>query len=94
MADYLGAAVAAMLITSTMTAYAIAARISVVSRVADRALARKIDHAAGALGPCGAQHERGCIPSRAVPRALEIGLGTATLDPTHKARSRPWISPH
>jgi hypothetical protein len=42
LADYLGAAAAAILITWSMTAYAIAAHIPVVSRMADRALARKL----------------------------------------------------
>jgi hypothetical protein len=42
MADYLGAAAAAIMITSTMTAYAIAARIPVISGVADRSLVCKL----------------------------------------------------
>jgi hypothetical protein len=42
MADYLGAAAAAILITSTMTAHSIAAHIPVVGDVADRALVRKL----------------------------------------------------
>jgi ER-bound oxygenase mpaB/B'/Rubber oxygenase, catalytic domain len=41
-ADYLGAAAATILITSTMTAYAMAARIPVLSRSADRSLIRKL----------------------------------------------------
>src|ERR1700689_2289105 len=40
--DYLGVAAAAILITSTMTTYAIAAHIPVISGVADRALVRKL----------------------------------------------------
>ncbi len=42
LADYLGAAAATILITSTMTAYAIAARIPVLSRLADRSLVHKL----------------------------------------------------
>jgi hypothetical protein len=41
-ADYLGAAAAAILITSRMTVYTIAAHVPVVSRVADRSLVRKL----------------------------------------------------
>ena len=41
-ADYLGAAAAAVLITSMMSAYAIAAHIPFVNGVADRALVRKL----------------------------------------------------
>jgi hypothetical protein len=41
-ADYLGAAAAAILITSRMTVYTIAAHIPVVSGVADRSLVRKL----------------------------------------------------
>jgi hypothetical protein len=41
-ADYLGAAAAAILIASRMTAYSIAARIPVISVVADRSLVRKL----------------------------------------------------
>jgi len=41
-ADYLGAAAAAILIASTMTAYALAARIPMISRSADRLLIRKL----------------------------------------------------
>jgi len=42
LADYLGAAAAAILIGSRMSAYAIAAHIPVISGVADRALVRKL----------------------------------------------------
>src|SRR6202167_3179621 len=42
MADYCGAAAAAILMTSRMTAYAIAARIPLVKEVADRSLVRKL----------------------------------------------------
>jgi ER-bound oxygenase mpaB/B'/Rubber oxygenase, catalytic domain len=42
MADYLGAAAATVLIASTMTAYALAAGIPVISRSADRSLVRKL----------------------------------------------------
>jgi hypothetical protein len=42
MADYLGAAAAAILITSRMTAYTIAAHIPVISGAADRSLVRKL----------------------------------------------------
>ena len=41
-ADYLGAAAAAILIASTMTTYALAARIPMISRSADRLLIRKL----------------------------------------------------
>jgi ER-bound oxygenase mpaB/B'/Rubber oxygenase, catalytic domain len=41
-ADYIGAAAAGVLIASRMTAYAIAARIPVISRAADRGLVRKL----------------------------------------------------
>ena len=41
-ADYLGASAAAILIASTMTAYALAARIPMISRSADRLLIRKL----------------------------------------------------
>jgi hypothetical protein len=42
LADYLGAIAATILITSNMTAYAIAARIPVLCRCADRSLIRKL----------------------------------------------------
>ena len=42
LADYLGAAAAAILITSRMTVYTIAAHIPVVKEVADRSLVRKL----------------------------------------------------
>jgi hypothetical protein len=42
MTDYIGAAAAAVLIASRMTAYAIVAHIPVISGVADRALVRKL----------------------------------------------------
>jgi hypothetical protein len=42
LADYVGAAAAAILISSWVTAYAIAARTPVISGVADRALVRKL----------------------------------------------------
>jgi hypothetical protein len=42
MADYLGAVAAAIMITSTMTAYAIAAHIPLISGVADRSLVSKL----------------------------------------------------
>ncbi len=42
LADYLGAAAATILITSTMTAYAIAARVPAFAEMADRALIRKL----------------------------------------------------
>ncbi|MGA2191036.1 MAG: DUF2236 domain-containing protein, partial [Steroidobacteraceae bacterium] len=41
-ADYLGAAAAAILIASRMTVYTIAAHMPVVSGVADRSLVRKL----------------------------------------------------
>jgi hypothetical protein len=42
LADYIGAVVAGMLITSTMAAYAIAAHIPWISQAADRSLVRKL----------------------------------------------------
>lgn len=42
LADYIGAAVAVIVISARMTAYAVAARIPVVSQLADRALVRKL----------------------------------------------------
>jgi hypothetical protein len=42
LADYIGAVVAGILITSTMTAYAIAAHIPWISQAADRSLVRKL----------------------------------------------------
>jgi hypothetical protein len=40
--DYIAAAAAGILIASTMTAYAIAARVPWISDVADRSLVRKL----------------------------------------------------
>ena len=42
LADYIGPMASSILITSTMTAYAIAAHISFLGEVADRSLVRKL----------------------------------------------------